>query len=161
MDTRLSTTKSMTIIKLITQIDAPLEKCFDLARDIDFHQRSAGNTKEKVIAGKMSGLCELGDQITWEATHFGIRQNLSIKITKFDHPYFFQDEMTRGAFKKMQHEHHFERVNGYTQMTDFFQYETPFGFLGQWFDKLFLKRHMMRFLLIRNTLLKESAEQIC
>lgn len=149
----------MTTIKLQTEINSSIEKCFDLSRDIDFHILSAEKTNEVAIAGKTHGLCELGDKITWEATHFGIRQRLSVEITKMDRPLFFQDEMTKGSFKKMQHQHYFEVLNGKTVMTDIFMYEVPFGFLGKIFDKIILKRYMLNFLLTRNSALKKIAEQ--
>jgi hypothetical protein len=70
----------MTEINLETEIDADIEKCFDLARDIDVHTLSTSKTKEIAVAGRTSGLCEKGDKITWEAIHFGIKQRLSVEI---------------------------------------------------------------------------------
>ena len=72
----------MTTILLTTELDADIETCFDIARDLDIHQLSMKQTNEKAIAGRTSGLCELGDTVTWEATHFGLRQQLSVEITK-------------------------------------------------------------------------------
>lgn len=146
----------MTEIHLKTIINAPIEKCFDLARDVDFHKLSTQKTKEEAIAGRTSGLCEPDDEITWQATHFGIRQKLSIRITKFEKPTFFEDKMTKGAFKSMRHEHYFVFINGNkTEMTDHFFYEVPFGFVGWIFNKLILKRYMTQFLIERNRMLKE------
>ena len=79
----------MTTICLTTEIKANIERCFDLSRDIDAHKLSAKNTNEKAIAGRTSGLCELGDTITWEAKHFGIRQKLTVEISQFDRPFDF------------------------------------------------------------------------
>lgn len=148
----------MTIILLETTINAGIDRCFDLARDIDVHKLSAARTDEVAIAGRTSGRCELGDSVTWEARHFGIRQRLSVEISKFNRPYFFEDRMTKGAFKTMRHEHHFVAQDGSTVMTDKFIYEVPFGILGQLFDKLVLKRYMTRFLVTRNRIIKEVAE---
>ena len=148
----------MTTIKLITIIKAPIETCFDLARDIDFHMISAEETKEKAISGRTIGKCELGDKITWEANHFGIRQKLSVEITKFNKPFFFQDEMTKGVFKKMRHEHFFEQKDGLTTMIDYLHYEAPFGTIGKIFDRVILKNYLTKFLLTRNTALKSKSE---
>ena len=41
----------MATIKIVTVIDAPIEICFDLARDIDFHVRSMAETGERAVAG--------------------------------------------------------------------------------------------------------------
>lgn len=149
----------MTVIKIETRIKSDINKCFDLTRDIDIHKLSTEKTNEKAIAGRTSGLCELGDKITWEAKHFGIRQRLSVEITKFDQPYFFEDKMTNGAFKSMRHEHHFKSIDGVTIMTDRFEYQVPFGLVGQIFDKLILKSYMTKFLITRNEVIKQIAEQ--
>ncbi len=130
-----------------------------MARDIDVHTLSAGNTHEKSIAGRTSGLCELGDTITWEAKHFAITQRLTVEIVKFKRPYFFEDKMLKGAFKSMRHEHHFEEKEGMTIMTDKFEYEVPFGILGQLFNTIILKNYMTKFLLNRNQMLKLILEK--
>jgi len=148
----------MTEIILTTLINASSEKCFDLSRDIDIHLKSAENTNERAIAGRTSGLFELNDTVTWEAKHFGIKQQLTVKITRFNRPHLFTDEMQKGAFKSMKHEHHFEEKEGITLMKDVFMYEVPFGFIGNIFDKLILKNHMTKFLIKRNKVLKTIAE---
>ncbi len=148
----------MTTIYLVTELKADIQKCFDAARDIDIHKRSTKQTNEKAIAGRTSGLCELGDTITWEATHFGIRQQLSVEITKLNRPYFFEDKMLKGAFKSTRHEHHFEEKNGKTIMTDRFQYEVPYSIAGKIFNALILKRYMTSFLVTRNQFIKSVVE---
>jgi len=148
----------MPIIKLHTSIQAPIEICFDLARSIDFHQFTSSKTKEKAIAGFTSGLIELNDTVTWEAVHFGIRQKLTSKITAFEKPYHFRDEQLKGAFKCFYHDHFFESTDGCTVMKDVFVFESPFGFVGQIFNKLVLTNYMRRFLSERNALIKTYAE---
>ena len=87
----------MARFRINTAINAPPEVCFDLARDIDFHTRSLSHTGERAIAGRTTGLIDLGESVTWEARHLGIRQQLTSKVTAFDRPTYFRDEMTRGA----------------------------------------------------------------
>lgn len=149
----------MTEILLSTHIHASIETCFDLARDIDIHTKSTAKTKERAIAGRTSGLCELHDEITWEAIHFGIKQHLTVQITRMERPRLFADRMLKGAFKSMSHEHHFEGDQSQCTMNDVFRYEVPFGFIGRLFDKLILKNYMTRFLKKRNAVLKEIAER--
>jgi ligand-binding SRPBCC domain-containing protein len=150
----------MTIITLTTEIKASIKRCFDLSRDIDAHKLSAKDTNEKAISGRTSGLCELGDTVTWEAKHFGIRQNLTVEITQFNRPFFFEDRMLKGAFKSMRHEHHFQEQNGVTIMSDRFEYSVPYGIVGKLFDRVVLRKHMIRFLSTRNQVLKEIAEKV-
>ncbi|MCU0238574.1 MAG: SRPBCC family protein [Pyrinomonadaceae bacterium] len=93
-------------IELETIINAPIERVFDLARCIDLHAESLSHTNEKAIAGVTKGLINLGETVTWEATHFGIRQNLTSIITVCERPYKFSDAMVSGAFARFDH-HHF------------------------------------------------------
>lgn len=72
---------------------------------------------------------------------------------------FFEDEMVKGAFKSMRHEHHFTEENGKTIMRDHFEYQTPFGIFGKLFDVLILRKYMTRFLAQRNNILKALAEE--
>jgi ligand-binding SRPBCC domain-containing protein len=148
----------MTTINLETIIDAPIERCFDLARSIDLHQRSTGKTNEKAIDGRVSGLINKGEFVTWEATHFYVKQNLTTLITEMKRPNYFIDEMVKGTFKSIRHIHNFKHDSGKTIMTDAFQYEVPFGFAGALFSRLILKNYMIRFLIKRNEMIKEIAE---
>jgi ligand-binding SRPBCC domain-containing protein len=146
------------VIRLETLIAAPIETCFDMARDVDLHQRSTAASAEKVVAGVTSGRMELGDEVTWEATHFGVRQRLSSRITAFDRPNRFVDEMVRGAFARFRHTHDFMRQNAGTLMVDVFDYTSPLGVVGRLADFLFLRRYMTRLLQRRNAYLKSAAE---
>ncbi len=148
----------MATIILTTCIKASIESCFNLARNIDVHQLSASQTMEKAVAGRTSGLIEKGETVTWEAVHFGTKQRLTVKITQMEFPFLFVDEMVSGAFKTMKHIHRFAATEQGTVMTDEFSYTTPLGFIGRIVDTLILKRYMTAFLLKRNELLKQFAE---
>jgi ligand-binding SRPBCC domain-containing protein len=150
----------MPLIKLQTRINADIQTCFDLARNIDFHKESLKHSNEKAIAGKTSGLIELGESVTWEARHFGFTQQLTSKITEFDAPNYFVDQMVSGAFKSFKHEHLFEVNGNHTLMTDNFYFETPFGLFDILVNRLFLKRYMTTLLKTRNRLLKLKAESV-
>ncbi len=139
-------------------IDAPIERCFDLARSVDAHVASTSETGERVVAGRTHGLLELGDEVTWEATHFGVRQRLSSKMVAFDRPRHFRDSMIRGAFARFDHDHTFEEIDGKTRMIDDFDFTAPLGILGGLADAIFLKRYMTRFLVARARELKRAAE---
>jgi len=149
----------MPIIRIHTEINANIDRVFDLARSVDLHKISAAQTNEEAIAGRTSGLIELDDTVTWRAKHFGIYQTLTVKITALDRPTRFVDEMVSGAFHSFTHEHLFESISpDRTSMTDVFNYESPLGVLGRLADVLFLKRYMHRFLEERNLVIKDFAE---
>lgn len=74
----------MAVIRIVTTIAAPIERCFDLARDVDFHTRSLEATGERAVAGRTSGLIGLGESVTWKARHLGVRRRFTAEVTAFD-----------------------------------------------------------------------------
>jgi len=151
----------MITLKELTLILAPIERVFDLSRSIDLHLIGASGTGEQAVAtgGLTAGLMGLGDVVTWQARHFGIRQRLTSKITRFDPPHAFQDTMLRGAFAHMQHDHFFRAApDGGTEMCDIFRFAAPFPILGPIDEHLVLARYMRNFLRQRNAVLKQVAE---
>lgn len=145
-------------IELITNINAEINLIFDLSRSIDLHMITSTKNKEEAIAGRTSGLIELGETVTWRATHLGVRQKLTSIITGFNRPIYFADEMVKGAFKKFHHAHHFNQKDNFVEMVDIFDYTSPLGILGNLADILFLEKYMTNFLIHRNDLIKEYAE---
>lgn len=147
----------MGLIELEIFIKAPPERCFDLSRSVDLHLESTRHTQERAVAGVTSGLLQLGDQVTWEARHFGIRQRLRIEISAYDRPHSFQDRQVAGVFQSFQHEHLFIGEDGGTRMRDRFQFACPWGFFGKMADPV-VARHLFRFLNRRNQQIKRVAE---
>lgn len=145
-------------VVLETRIDVPIDTCFDLARDIDVHAETTRQTGERAVAGVLHGKIEAGDTVTFEAKHLGVRQRLSSRMTQFDPPHLFADEMTEGAFKSLTHVHEFFAVPTGTLMRDTLTWVSPLGVLGTIADRLFLTRHMRNFVTQRNQKLKEIAE---
>ena len=149
----------MFVLQVKTFILASPVECFDLARNVDAHLESAAATGERAVAGKMSGLLELGDEVTFEARHFGVRQRLTSRIIAFESPTFFQDRMTRGAFRFFEHDHLFESQNGGTLMIDRVTFQAPLGPLGWIAERSFLAPHLRDFLTKRGLALKRLAER--
>lgn len=148
----------MPTIHVETHIAAPIERCFDLSLSVDLHQASVSGTHERAVAGVMSGVMGLGDTVTWEAVHFGVKQHLTTRITAYERPYGFTDEMVRGAFQSMTHRHAFTREGAGTLMRDIFTFEAPLGILGRVAERLILTRYMRTLLVNRNNFLKRTAE---
>jgi ligand-binding SRPBCC domain-containing protein len=148
----------MPLIELEIRINPPIEICFDLSRSIDLHKISTAHTNEEAIDGVTSGLIGLNAYVTWRAKHFGITQTLTSRITEFNYPPSFTDEMEKGAFKSFKHEHAFKKVDNHTIMVDRFDYQTPLGQLSRIADTLFLKTYMTRLLEGRNLMIKDFAE---
>lgn len=148
----------METIRIETHIAATPERCFDAARDLDLHLRSMAHTGERAVAGRTSGLIELGEEVTWRARHVGIVQHFTSRITAFDRPRHFRDEMQRGAFRSFVHDHFFEVEGAGTKMVDVLVFAAPLGVPGRIAEALFLRRYLTRLLRDRAAVLKESLE---
>lgn len=145
-------------IILTTEIKSTINICFDLSRSIDMHKISTAESKEEAIAGRIKGLINMGETVTWSATHFGFRQNLTSKITALDRPNYFVDEQVKGIFKSIFHEHKFQQKGDIVLMIDIFEFQSPYGILGRVANKLFLIKYLRKLLLNRNQTIKNFAE---
>lgn len=141
-----------------TIIAAPAERCFDAARDVTLHTESLSHTGERAVAGRTSGLLELGESVTWEARHLGVRQRFTARITAFDRPRHFRDEMVRGVFRSFVHDHHFVETAGGTRMVDLVEFRSPWGALGRLVDRWFLRAYVERLLTARAAALERALE---
>lgn len=141
-----------------TRINAPAEVCFDLMRDIRIHTETTAQTNEKAVGGVTDGKMELGQTVTFEGIHFGVRQRLTVKVIEYDPPRRFVDEMIAGRFRSFIHIHEFEPIQDTTLLRDTLIWESPFGPIGKAFDKLVLERYMRRLVATRNVKLKSLAE---
>jgi ligand-binding SRPBCC domain-containing protein len=150
----------MAVIRIMTTIAAPTYRCFDLARDIDFHTRSLAETSERAVAWRTTGLIGLGESVTWEARHLGIRQRFTALVTVFDRPVYFRDVMMAGAFQSFAHDHRFEDRGGETVMTDEVAFRSPLGPIGWLVDYLFMAGYLRRLLEGRCQAIKREAEAV-
>jgi ligand-binding SRPBCC domain-containing protein len=148
----------MASIRVETLIKGPIDRCFDLARSVEAHVTSTEKTAERVVGGKKEGLFELGDSVTWEGRHFGLRLRQGSTITRFEPPHVFVDEGTSGPLGNFRHVHQFVPERGATLMVDTFEYELPAHLGGGLADRLVVERHMRRLLTDRAAYLKQQAE---
>jgi ligand-binding SRPBCC domain-containing protein len=148
----------MSTIHLTTFIAAPIERVFDLSRSIDLHKKSMADYEEQAVAGTVMGLINLNETVTWKAKHLMKTRVLQVQITAMDRPYSFTDEMKKGDFKRMKHEHYFKAVDNGTLMIDLFTYDPPFGGLGRLVDSFYLFPYIEKLLDQRNRVIKEYAE---
>lgn len=148
----------MALIELELFVAAPPARCFDLSLSIDLHMRSSAATGERAVGGVTSGLIGLGQEVTWRARHFGVWQHLTTRITGWERPRWFRDEMVRGAFARFHHDHWFDAVGGGTLIRETFDYAAPLGPLGRIAESVFLTRYMTAFLDERARVIKEVAE---
>lgn len=152
----------MSVVREEIWVRAPIEYCFDAARDIGLHPHTVWpRTKERTLTGgRRDGLMEKGETVVFEAVHFGVRQRLESVAEQMERPDFFVDRMRRGAFKKMMHRHEFERSEDGTIVRDILEFSAPLGPIGRLFDALVLKRYMTAFIRYRQHALKQKVEEM-
>ncbi len=145
-------------IHLTTFIAAPQEVVFDLSRHIGLHKTSQQANKEEAINGVTTGLINEGEHVTWQAKHLFKTRMLKIRITKMQIPFFFEDVMEQGDFKKFEHRHHFKPAQNGTIVIDELEFDSPYGFIGKVFNQVYLTNYMKRLLQQRNKTIKHFAE---
>jgi ligand-binding SRPBCC domain-containing protein len=148
----------MPCFEITTMIRASQERVFDLSRSVEAHAQSQARHREKVVGGRKTSLLELGESVTWEAKHFGVRQRLTSRIVSMKQPHHFRDSMVSGAFARFDHDHFFETREGQTIMRDVFDYTAPLGILGTLASICVLDRYMRRLIRERALCLKGILE---
>jgi ligand-binding SRPBCC domain-containing protein len=148
----------MSMFTLQTLIKNNIEVVFNLSRSIDLHLISTAKTNEKAVAGRTSGLINLHETVTWQAKHLFKKRYFTSKITAYNFPFSFTDEMQKGDLKSFHHQHIFEEKDEGTLMKDIIHLEAPYGLLGKFVMWLFLKNYFKKLLIDRNKVIKHFAE---
>jgi len=148
----------MPTIHLTTFIAAPTTVVFDLSRHIGVHKESMSSFKEEAVAGTRFGLIEKEETVTWRARHFFKNRLIRVKVTEMKKDEMFTDEQLQGDLLSMKHEHHFKPCDNGTILIDLFHFESKWGMVGKWLNKLFLTRYFKKLLEQRNKTIKEYAE---
>ena len=139
-----------------TESSLPPERLFDLARSVDVHVDSQSGSGERAVAGVTSGLIGAGQEVTWQARHFGLPLTMTSRITHLHFPRSFTDEQVRGPFRSFRHIHEFEATATGSIMTDRVEFTAPFGVLGRAVERLFLARYLERLIVSRGQFLAEG-----
>jgi ligand-binding SRPBCC domain-containing protein len=141
-----------------TESPLPIERLFDLSRDITAHMQSMTRSRERAVGGVQAGLIGLDQEVTWRAWHFGLPLRMTSRITAMNAPHSFTDEQIRGPFRYFRHEHLFRPHGTGTLMTDRVSFAAPLGFLGRIAERLVLIRYMRRLIEQRNSFLRGGIE---
>lgn len=136
----------MIVVESDILVHVPRADCFNLARTVEVHLAAESRRQERAVDGRTTGRLHLGDTITFEAIHFGVRQRLTSKIVQMHAFDVFIDEMQRGAFQRLRHTHRFHDAPSGTLMRDRLEFSAPLGALGRIAERLFLRRYMQNFL---------------
>ena len=147
----------MPIIHLTTFISAPVERVFDLSRNISLHKISMEHTGEQAIAGTTSGLINIDDTVTWKGKHLYKTRFFTSKITEMKPFEKFTDKMIKGDFLSFQHEHFFKPAKNGAIIIDIINFETPYGIIGSFVNKFWLTSYLEKLIIRRNEVIKQYA----
>ncbi|MEZ0228806.1 MAG: SRPBCC family protein [Planctomycetota bacterium] len=141
-----------------TEIDAPVERCFDLARCIDLHCATQKRAVETAVGERTRGLLGAGDTVTWRSRHFLVTWSMTMKVVAFAPPRSYRDVALRGPFARFEHDHVFVPSGAGAIMIDRIAFASPLGPLGRLVDRLVLRRYVARLLGERAEAIKVCAE---
>lgn len=147
----------MPTIHLTTFIAAPVERVFDLSRNISLHKISMQETGEVAISGVTSGLINKDDTVTWKAKHLFKTRFFTSKIMEMKPFEKFTDKMIKGDFISFFHEHFFKPAENGTIIIDIINFETPYGFLGKLVNQFFLNSYLEKLIVKRNEVIRQYA----
>lgn len=149
----------MNKIEFNTHIKAPVERCFDLSRSIDFHKISLSPVlKEESVAGCTTGLIGPNQHALMQSRLWGMVFSTELKITKFNPPYFLSFEIADSNFQSAIHDYYFYDIGNETVMVNHFYYKLKLGLMGEIANLLFLEKYLVKVISQRNDLLREYAE---
>jgi len=143
--------------RIVTDITAPIEVCFDLSRSVDLHLESMAASQEQAVGGVTVGLIGDGEEVSWEARHLGRLWRMTSRISEFERPHRFVDQMVRGPFAFYRHEHLFEAHGEGTRMTDVVEVRMGLGPVNPIADRV-ASTYLRRLMHTRNSHIRTRAE---
>ncbi|MDX2047209.1 MAG: SRPBCC family protein [Chitinophagaceae bacterium] len=148
----------MNSIHLTTFIQAPVDRVFDLSRNITVYKVTLQHTRHNFSSGSASSLIGLGDTLTFRAKHLGKTRIMTAKVINLKKPDSFVEEQVNGDLRRFRHEHHFMQAENGTIMIDMLDFEGPTDWFGKLLGKFYLKKYLQKFIQKRNEVIKQYAE---
>lgn len=148
----------MPVIHLTTFIAAPIDRVFDLSRNLTIYKVLMQGRKEKFSSGAATNLMSHGETITFHAKHFGKTRLVTTRVTDLQKPISLVQEQVKGDLLHFKHEHHFKSVDNGTILIDMIDFDGPRDVIGKVMAKLYLKRYLEKYISKRNALIQQYAE---
>ena len=148
----------MPTIHLTTFIAAPIERVFDLSRNLTIYKAMIHGRKETISSGAASNLVSHGETITFHAKHLGKTRLVTTRVVALQKPSSFVQEQVKGDLLHFKHEHHFKAVDNGTILIDMIDFDGPRDVIGKVLGKLYLKRYLEKFINKRNAVIQQYAE---
>lgn len=148
----------MPTIHLTTFIAAPIERVFDLSRNLTIYKQLIHGREEKLSSGASSNLVNAGETITFHAKHFGKTRSVTTKFTTLEKPLSFVQEQVKGDLVRFKHQHFFREIANGTILIDMIDYEGAKDFFGKLLSKIYLKKYLEKYIQKRNSIIQQYAE---
>jgi ligand-binding SRPBCC domain-containing protein len=148
----------MPTIHLTTFIAAPIERVFDLSRNVTIYKTLVQGRNETMSSGAVSNVVAHGETMTFHAKHFGKTRLITTRVVALQKPSSFVQEQVKGDLLHFKHEHHFKAVDNGTILIDMIDFDGPRDIIVKMIGKLYLKSYLEKFINKRNALIRQYAE---
>jgi ligand-binding SRPBCC domain-containing protein len=145
-------------IHLTTFINAPVERVFDLSRNLAVFKKIINIGKEQILSDTNASCIGKGETITFKAKHLGKLRVITTKVVELQLPGMYKEEQVKGDLKSFTHQHHFKTTENGTIMIDLVDFEGPKDLLGSIAGKFYLKNYIEAMLKKKNELIRDYAE---
>lgn len=71
-----------------------------------------------------------------------LKVNWVTEITQVREPEFFCDSQLIGPYRLWNHQHHFKPIDGGIEMRDVIHYAIPYGYIGRFANRLFVRKKL-------------------
>lgn len=130
----------MPIIETKTYMDAPLERCFNMARNPLDITNSVPRIKNTEIDSNLTKNIGLGDKFYLVHSYLGgkVKFDTKYNMIEFVPPFKFSEQISSPFFKEFKHTHEFLVKKEGTMVIDTIEYEMAFGFIGNKMDRKYI-----------------------
>ena len=119
----------MPVLHLTNFVAAPIERVFDLSRNISIHKIAFQKNKIWPVAGITSGLIKKDETVTWKMNYLFKTRMFRIKITKMNPFENFEEKTINNNLITFRHEHFFKSAQNGTIIIDKIDYQFKNRFL--------------------------------
>ena len=145
-------------IHLTTFIAAPVERVFDLSRNLTLYKLIFQNRKEGFSSWAASNLLAKGETVSIVSKLAGKSRMSIIRVMDMQRPLSFTEEQVKGDLDIYRHEHHFKSIENGTIVIDLVDFGSTRDMLGKLFGKFYLKKYLEELLGRRNEMVRTYAE---
>jgi ligand-binding SRPBCC domain-containing protein len=119
--------------------DRDVESMFDFFEDPENLERITPPRLQFSVKGYDPKPVQEGTIIEYNLKLHGIPIRWTSEIVDYEPNHHFTDRMLQGPYRKWEHIHTFERIQGQTVVGDQVHYEIPYGWFGEIAHRLFVK----------------------